>query len=249
MGCAHKENQDGFTLVEISIVMIIVGLLIGGTFGGMKLIENMQVNKTVQDLKAIESAALTFKDTYGRLPGDMPNTAARLPSCTDAPCATGGNGNRRIDDVVQALWNAALTPTMEKFTFWHHLQAADMLSVGTKNTLDMNFGEGQPEAAVGGGFRLYYWASGAMFSPLSTPVNATAIMITGIHSDVIATTGGNPVVACSQLSSVDRKMDDGLTYMGKFYAMGQCSNGVGPVTDWTYLATGQGNGYYDFKGF
>ena len=34
MGCAHKQNQVGFTLVEISIVMIIIGLLIGGTFGG-----------------------------------------------------------------------------------------------------------------------------------------------------------------------------------------------------------------------
>lgn len=80
MGCAHNKKLNGFTLVEISIVMIIIGLLIGGTFGGMKLIENMQVIKTVQDLKAIESAALTFKDTYGRLPGDMPNTAARLPT-------------------------------------------------------------------------------------------------------------------------------------------------------------------------
>ena len=58
MGCAHNKHQTGFTLVEISIVMIIIGLLIGGTFGGMKLIENMQVNKTVQDLKSIESAAL-----------------------------------------------------------------------------------------------------------------------------------------------------------------------------------------------
>ncbi|NJS13390.1 MAG: prepilin-type N-terminal cleavage/methylation domain-containing protein [Sphingopyxis sp.] len=100
MGCAHKEIEDGFTLVEISIVMIIIGLLIGGTFGGMKLIENMQVNKTVQDLKAIESAALTFRDSYGRLPGDLANSATRLPSCTVAPCATGGNGDRRLDSAI-----------------------------------------------------------------------------------------------------------------------------------------------------
>ena len=86
MRCTHSQNLHGFTLVEISIVMIIIGLLIGGTFGGMKLIENMQVNKTVQDLKAIESAALTFKSTFGRLPGDMPNTASRLPNCSAAPC-------------------------------------------------------------------------------------------------------------------------------------------------------------------
>jgi prepilin-type N-terminal cleavage/methylation domain-containing protein len=247
MGCASKQNQHGFTLVEISIVMIIIGLLIGGTFGGMKLIENMQVNKTVQDLKAIESAALTFKDTYGRLPGDMPNTAARLPNCSVAPCATGGNGNRIIENT--ASWSEALVPTMEKFTFWHHLQASDMLSVGTKNTLDMNFGEGQPESAVGGGFRLYYWPNGAMFNPLSTPVNGTAVMTTVIHSDVITATNTPASVPCGQLASIDRKIDDGRTYMGEFFAMGTCSNGVGPVTEWTYLATGEGNGYYDLKGF
>ena len=111
---ANTKQAGGFTLVEISIVMIIIGLLIGGTFGGMKLIENMQVNKTVQDLKAIESAALTFKDTYGRLPGDMPNTAARLPSCTDAPCATGGNGDRQISPInAVTSWAAALDVTWE----------------------------------------------------------------------------------------------------------------------------------------
>lgn len=116
---SEPTQSSGFTLVEISIVMIIVGLLIGGTFGGMKLIENMQVNKTVQDLKAIESAALTFKDTYGRLPGDMPNTAVRLPNCTVAPCATSGNGNRTIG--AAGSWMNAIIDTSENFTFWHHL--------------------------------------------------------------------------------------------------------------------------------
>ena len=151
MGCAHKENQHGFTLVEISIVMIIIGLLIGGTFGGMKLIENMQVNKTVQDLKAIESAALTFKDTYGRIPGDIRNPSARLPNCIDAPCSTGGDGNRVLD---VAQWWPALTVTSERFTFWSHLQAADLLSIGTKNISDTAFGQGQPESPIDGGFRL-----------------------------------------------------------------------------------------------
>ncbi len=109
----------GFTLVEISIVMIIIGLLIGGTFGGMKLIDNMKVTRTIRDFKTIESATMTFKDTYGRLPGDIVSPSTRLPSCTTTPCSTGGNGNRTIDTV--ATWNEALVDTMEKFTFWSHI--------------------------------------------------------------------------------------------------------------------------------
>lgn len=135
MGCAHNKDTNGFTLVEISIVMIIIGLLISGTFGGMKLIENMQINKTVQDVKAIESAALTFKDTYGRLPGDTVNPAARLPNCTVAPCATGGNGNRSLDNISNT-WEA-LTPASERFTFWHHLTTADLISISVKPTTNV----------------------------------------------------------------------------------------------------------------
>jgi prepilin-type N-terminal cleavage/methylation domain-containing protein len=78
--------QKGFTLVELAIVMIVIGLLIGGIFSGLRLIENAQISKTIQDLKSIESAALTFRDTYGRLPGDLRNPAVRLVNCTVAPC-------------------------------------------------------------------------------------------------------------------------------------------------------------------
>ena len=212
MGCTHKQNRDGFTLVEISIVMIIIGLLIGGTFGGMKLIDNMQVNKTVQDLKAIESAALTFKDTYGRLPGDMPNTAARLPSCTDAPCATGGNGDRQISPTNAATtWLAALNTGWERYTFWHHLQAANMLAMDFKNTLDPTFGEGQPTAPIGGGYRLTEYTGNG--TPCAIQ-NRGAVLT--ISDDSAAALGGTYTLRCGTIESVDRKVDDGEPYRGKF---------------------------------
>lgn len=208
---ANTKQAGGFTLVEISIVMIIIGLLIGGTFGGMKLIENMQVNKTVQDLKAVESAALTFKDTYGRLPGDMPNTAARLPSCTDAPCATGGNGDRQISPInAVTSWAAALDVTWERYTFWHHLQAANMLSMDYKNTIDPTFGEGQPTAPIGGGYRMTNYTGNGTVCAIQ---NRGAILT--VVADAAAALGTSFELDCAAIAAMDRKMDDGDPYRGK----------------------------------
>ncbi len=182
--------QSGFTLVEISIVMIIIGLLIGGTFGGMKLIENMQVNKTVQDLKAIESAALTFKDTYGRLPGDIVNPSTRLPNCAVAPCATGGNGNRIIGNT--ALNSTAIPAPVEgqeNITFWSHLQAADLLAMGTKNVLDPTFGEAQPENPIGSGYRIT--DSVTAFSACTSVLQRTVLILTSNISSAMAWGGYN----------------------------------------------------------
>ena len=242
MGCAHNKKLNGFTLVEISIVMIIIGLLIGGTFGGMRLIENMQVNKTVQDLKAIESAALTFKDTYGRLPGDMPNTAARLPSCTDAPCATGGNGDRQISP-IQAVtpWTAALDTNWERYTFWHHLQAANMLAMDYKNSLDPTFGEGQPSAPIGGGYRMTNYTG-----------NGTACIT--MHRGAMLTVSSEPVaeffvfpsstIPCLGVASVDRKLDDGDPYRGKVLNLGVACTGTGAVCGSPYTVTSSITGFF-----
>lgn len=206
MGCAHNKNQDGFTLVEISIVMIIIGLLIGGTFSGMKLIENMQVNRTIQDLKAIESAALTFRDSYGRLPGDLVNAATRLPSCTVAPCATSGNGDRRLDAALGL--SDAITATNERFTFWHHLQAAGLLAMDYRNTTVMDFGDGQPSAPIGGGYRVANHDGPLGCSQFST----SSINITDIAATTMDTTNN---IACSAIEPIDRKIDDGTPYFGK----------------------------------
>lgn len=215
---ASFNNTRGFTLVEISIVMIIIGLLIGGTFGGMKLVENMQVNRTVQDLKAIESAALTFRDTYGRLPGDLRNPSTRLPSCTAAPCATTGNGDRRVGG--QFVPGAALAATDENFVFWHHLAAADLISSVTPTT-SLDFGEGQPEAPVGGGYRLVGYVTGNFWSSISR--NNHTLWISDKYSEsYVGGTQNQDSIPCIIARSIDNKIDDGMPLNGRLMSGGGC---------------------------
>ena len=63
----HMRAQAGFTLVELAIVMIIIGLLIAGVLKGQALIQNAQVTSTVAQVKSIEAAISTFSDTYATL--------------------------------------------------------------------------------------------------------------------------------------------------------------------------------------
>lgn len=244
MGCAHKENQDGFTLVEISIVMIIIGLLVGGTFGGMKLIENMQVNRTVQDVKTIESAALTFRDTYGRLPGDIVNPSTRLPTCTAAPCATGGNGDRQLEGALSL--NAVMTATSERFTFWHHLQAADLLSMEYKNTTDMQFGEGQPNNPLGSGYRISNFNSNTGFGTGASYVYRGAILFP-THEPILDPSAASfNLIACEKAASLDRKLDDGLPFEGRLQTFA-CGDGASSLS--SYIPTGTGYVIIDLRGF
>jgi prepilin-type N-terminal cleavage/methylation domain-containing protein len=232
-------SDKGFTLVEISIVMIIIGLLIGGIFGGMKLVDNANVQRTVQDIKAIESSALTFRDIYRALPGDIRNPNTRIPNCTVAPCATTGNGNRQIG-VVSVT--AQITNTDENFTFWHHLQAANLVQMDYSNTLTMDFGEGAPSSPIGGGYRLNNITGGVGFC--LTQFTGTQISVSGAPS-ADWTTAAN--VSCDLIRGVDVKMDDGLPASGLMIGGWGCEVTAACNSPWPN--GGSGILWYDLKGF
>lgn len=233
MGCAHNKNQDGFTLVEISIVMIIIGLLIGGTFGSMKLIENANVSSTVRDLKAAQAASITFRDIYGRLPGDLQNPAARLPNCTTTPCSNSGNGNRQIgaDNAHPPIATSGTTD--ERFVFWQHLLAANLISY-VKPVDDIEFGEGQPLLPVGEGLRLVFGPVGISGQTQAPRHYFTTTISNDVHPNAAGSLPGNIVEA------IDRKIDDGMPNLGRMLNGWQCNTAPTNAMDAQYLAGGAG---------
>ncbi|OIP95084.1 MAG: prepilin-type cleavage/methylation domain-containing protein [Piscirickettsiaceae bacterium CG_4_9_14_3_um_filter_43_564] len=70
MKTSNTTHQKGFTLVEIAIVLVIIGLLLGGVLKGQELIANAKVKNVNNDAQGIIAAMLTYQDRYGVLPGD-----------------------------------------------------------------------------------------------------------------------------------------------------------------------------------
>lgn len=120
------NTQQGFTLIEIAIVLVIIGLLLGGVLKGQELIESGKVKKAVNDLNGVSAAYSSYLDRYKRLPGDDGPTLAALT-------ARGGDwanitlfGNN--DGVINATAAITFAPTVESGAFWQHLKASGFLS-------------------------------------------------------------------------------------------------------------------------
>ncbi len=225
--------NSGFTLVELSIVMIIIGLLIGGIFGGMKLVENANIASVVRDLKSYQAATYTFKDIYRALPGDIRNPSVRIPNCAAAPCSTGGDGNRQIgaDTVHPPIATSGITD--ERFLFWQHLLAANLIS-SVKPVADVEFGEGQPELATDDGIRIVWGPlpGGATTEPMRHYFTTTTT--NAAHPNSIDNLSG--LVA----QSIDVKLDDGMPNLGKVFAGWQCITPQNASAASTYVVSNTG---------
>ena len=133
-------RKQGFTLAEIAIVLVIIGLLIGGVLKGQEMITNAKVSKVENDFKGITAAILAYQDRYGVLPGDDPAAATRFPGTWSA--ADNGNG----DGTIQGAWNSTVN-TQESRKVWKHLRGAGFI----KGPVDATAASyQQPSHAFGG---------------------------------------------------------------------------------------------------
>ena len=130
------NKQAGFTLVEIAIVMVIIGLLLGGVLKGQEIITNAKVKNLENDITGLTAAIYSYQDRYRYLPGDdgRANRFAPQISCP-TEC---GDGNRKIGTVFDST-----TDNDESRLFWLHLRNAGLVAGTTDD-------QAQPSNAFNG---------------------------------------------------------------------------------------------------
>lgn len=121
---AHNKKQKGFTLVELSIVLVIIGLIIGGVLTGQQIMQNARITNTVNAIQAFQAQFQTYTQNFGSLPGDDSSATARFPTET-----TIANGNNDGQVGTATSYNSASgsDAAAESYNVWGHLRAADLI--------------------------------------------------------------------------------------------------------------------------
>jgi prepilin-type N-terminal cleavage/methylation domain-containing protein len=133
----QNSKQSGFTLVEIAIVLVIIGLLLGGVLKGQELITSSKGKALDNDKAGIQAAFTSYSDRYKAVAGDDLTAAARftLEKCGGAACVN-GTGNGILVGAWNTFSNAAVAATVanEQLLAWQHLRAAGFLKEGEAST-------------------------------------------------------------------------------------------------------------------
>jgi prepilin-type N-terminal cleavage/methylation domain-containing protein len=228
-----KLSSNGFSLLELSIVLVIIGLLAGGVMVGQDLVRQAELRAITQDFQKFLTAINAFKNKYSALPGDMANATAYWgkdnAACTAhtgtaaVPGTCNGNGNSSISN------SPVIGGTGEMFQFWKQLSLAGLVE-GTYTGIGQS---GGVEATLPGTNGPDSKITGAGWAALTTNGTINASTFNMIYGNYLlfgaATTNGlpiNPILNPGEASSIDQKLDDGKPAYGKIIAAywnNQCS--------------------------
>ena len=185
-----RRHQSGFTLIEIAIVLVIIGLLLGGILKGQELINSARVKNLAADFRNIPIFIYGYQDKFRSLPGDDSAVAAHLGTSATAatPALTLGNG------VIDGAWDQAGPSTAESFLFWQHVRLAGLAAGATVTTA----GDYAPTNSVGSRIGVQ-----------------SAAPITGIKGTYFICSAG---IQGKFVKQLDTQLDDGNTATGSMMA-------------------------------
>lgn len=209
------KKQAGFTLVEIAIVLVIIGLLLGGILKGQEMITQAKIKNLISDFSGVSVAYHGYLDRYRKIPGDDGDANARWGT----PNAAVGTAN----DGIIAGGYASTAADAESRLFWLHLRRAGFVSGSDQE---------QPFNAVTGKI-------GVQTGDAATPPVATLTGAAGGFSSIIICSSNIPD---KMAIAVDTQMDDGQSNNGSVRALLQTTPnpaiGVGQAATAAYAETG-----------
>ncbi len=195
-----NTRADGFTLVELSIVLLIIGLIIGGITAGSSIIQQAKLKAIISEIRSYNTAIDAFKVQYNSFPGDISNATTLWPSAS----TNNGNQNGQIEQGVPSATDD------EAVLAWQHLGLAGSLSAtysgirtggGNNNVI----GTDVPASKYGNNSG-WYFDSQACYPGKN-------YMTLGGH-----VSGGTPdasLLSTVDMYNIDLKIDNGLPQTGK----------------------------------
>jgi len=181
----------GFTLIELAIVLVVIGLLLGGILKGQELIESARARNLISQLDSIKAAYFTFQDKYRAVPGDYPGPLARANLSGIENDQVGGNGDGVVRDTPMGR---------ESLLVWVHLAHANLISGNYQAS------SSQPDSKA-------EWPRNPYGATLQLQYDAQFSGSDGVPRLTLKT--GNQIPA-RVLAEIDRKIDDGRANSGQF---------------------------------
>lgn len=228
----------GFTLIELSIVLVIIGLVVGGILTGRDLISTAAARAQISQIERYHAATNAFRGKYGYLPGDISDpTASQFGFQARGQYTGEGDGNGLLEGVsadAPGSNSGANLSTGETVMFWRDLSDAKLIEGGFTTASSTGFPAANvtlatspaisayiPAAKIGGNNYVYAFSGGWQLvnvTDLTDRKNYFGVSaITSIGSNGV--TFSNVGLTVQQAYDIDRKMDDGMPQTGKVLAL------------------------------